>query len=233
MIEAPAAVLLWLLLGGGRGRGSPPNNGGGRGDVVPAGEEYDEGVWPRAVPKGGEVAIKDTGNPDPTAWRVSRFQACIDFLMQDDRSVNAMTALFESRVIERGDIGIDGVALSVVAHWDIECASGANEYNFNLGGIGAVPGQQYFVSTDVQSKPPRKTAFCAYNSLQEGIADYFGVLSYERYVRALAPLLMLPSDPEWFSELGWGGWYGGDPVQAAVLLSARRALVAAAVGSNQ
>ena len=230
MIEAPAAVLFWLLLGSGRGR-APKGNGGGRGDVVPAGEEYPEGAWPRAVPKGGEVAIKDTGNPNPDAWRLSRYQAALDFLANDDRSINAMTMLFDHHVIEKGDITANEVALSVVAHWDIECASGANEYNFNVGGIAAVPGQQHFISTDVQSKPPKKMAFCAYDSLQEGIADYFGVLSYERYVSALAPLLMLPTDPEWFSELGFAGYYGGDPVKAAALLSDRRALVAAAVGA--
>lgn len=231
MIEAPAMLLLWLLLG--RGRGTPPNGGrgDGRGDVVPAGEEYDEGAWPRAVPKGGEVAIKDTGNPDVSAWRVSRYKACIDFLAEDDRSINAMTMLFDQHVIEKGDIGVNDVALSVVAHWDIECASGANEYNFNVGGIAAVPGQQHFVSTDV-GDPKTKVAFCAYDSLQEGIADYFGVLSYERYVRALAPLLMLPSDPTWFSELGWGGYYGGDPVKSERIFSDRRALVAADVGWN-
>jgi hypothetical protein len=228
MIEAPAALIFWLLLGG--GRGAPKRNGGGsRGDVAPAGEEYDEGAWPRAVPKGGEVAVKNTGTPDPAAWRKSRYDACLDFLTNDDRSINAMTMLFDQHVIERGDIGIDGVALSVVAHWDIETASGAHEYNFNVGGVLAVPGQQHFVSTDV-GDPTTRVAFCAYNSLQEGIADYFGVLSYERYVRALAPLLMLPTDPGWFSELGWAGYYGMDPVQAEGVITARRTAVAGDVG---
>jgi len=231
MIEAPAILLFWLLFGrGGRGA-SPPNNGSG-GDVAPAGEAYDEGVWPRAVPKGGEVPIKLTGIAPPAAWRKSRFDAVIDFLMNDPRSLDAMTSLFEHHVIEKGDIGIDGIALSVVAHWDIETASGTAEWNYNVGGVLAVPGQQHFVSTDV-GDPGAKVAFCAYNSLQEGIADYFGVLSYERYVRALAPLLMLPTDPTWFSELGWAGYYGMDPVQAEGVIAARRQLVAADVGSNQ
>lgn len=228
MIEAPAILLFWLLFGRGS-RGSPPKRNG---DIAPAGEQYDEGAWPRAVPKGGEVAIKDTGGPSPDVWRKQRFDACIDFLMQDDRSLNAITSLFEQHIIEHGEIGIDGIALSVVAHWDIETASGSAEYNFNVGGIAAVPGQQYFVSTDV-GDPNTKRAFCAYNSLQEGIADYFGVLSYERYLRALVPLLMLPSDPGWFSELGWAGYYGADPVAAEGMIAARRQLVAMSVGSNQ
>jgi len=231
MIEAPAALLFWLLLGGGRGGASPPKRGG-RGDVPPAGEVYTEGVWPRAVPKGGEVPIKNTGGPNPDDWRRSRFKACIDFLMQDDRSLAAFTSLFEHHVIEDGDIGMDGIALSVVAHWDLETASGTAEYNFNVGGVLAVPGQQHFISTDV-GDPNTKVAFCAYNSLQEGIADYFGVLAYERYVHALAPLIMVPTDPAWFGELGRAGYFGMDPMQAEGVLAARRLLVAADVGSNQ
>lgn len=233
MIEAPAVLLFAWLFGFGRngkgGGASPPKN---RGDVTPAGEQYDEGVWPRAVPKGGEVPIKNTGNPDPVAWRIARYKACLDFLANDDRSINALTSLFDHGVIEHGDISATEVALSAVAHWDIETASGSQEFNFNVGGIAAVPGQQYFVSTDV-GDPNTKVAFCAYDSLQEGIADYFGVLSYERYVRALAPLLMLPTDPTWFSELGWAGYYGMDPVKAEGVLTARRAAVAADVGSGQ
>lgn len=233
MIEAPAILLFAWLFGGRNGDSSRPGNDlPKRGDVPPAGEQYKEGAFPRAVPKGGEVAIKNTGGPDPDSWRKSRYQACIDFLMQDDRALQGITTLFGEHVIERGDIGIDGVALSVVAHWDIETASGTSEFNFNVGGVLAVPGQQHFVSADV-GDPNTKVAFCAYDSLQEGIADYFGVLSYDRYLRALAPLLMLPTDPTWFSELGWAGYYGMDPVQAEGVLTARRLLVAADVGSNQ
>jgi hypothetical protein len=240
MIEAPALVLLAWLLGNRNGRTSPPkrNGNGNRGGIAPAGEVYDEGVFPRAVPKGGEVPIKQTGGADIRAWRKTRFDACIDFLMNDDRALNAITTLFDHHVIERGDIEMDSVALSVVTHWDIETASGSHEFNFNLGGIGAVPGEQHFISTDV-GDPTKRVAFCAYDSLQEGIADYFGVLSYERYVSALAPLLMLPVDPTWFSELGWDGWYqlkdAGHPnaldaVEAEQAWAARRLLVATDAG---
>ena len=103
MIEAPAVLLFWLLFGrnGGGGRATPP---GRRGDVPPAGEEYPEGVWPRAVPKGGEVPIKNTGGPNPDDWRRTRVAACVDFLANDDRSINALTTLFDHHVIEKGDI---------------------------------------------------------------------------------------------------------------------------------
>src|SRR5437867_6852359 len=109
MIEAPAVLLLAWLLGNRNGRTTPPkrNGNGKRGDVAPAGEQYQEGVFPRAVPKGGEVPIKQTGGADIREWRRSRFQACIDFLMNDDRALNGITMLFEHHVIERGDIEMD------------------------------------------------------------------------------------------------------------------------------
>ena len=223
MIEAPAILLFsWLLgLGGPARAPSRKNgNGGGKPDVE---KLPDIGAWPRAVPDGGEVGIKQTGGTDIIAWRKSRLKAARDFLANDDRSIAALTKLVEDGAVEHGDFAIDEIALSVVTHWDIECASGPSEFNFNVGGIAALPGQQYFLSKDVQSG--KDAAFCAYPSLVEGIADYFGFLSYERYASALTALLMLPSDPGWFSELGWAGYYGMDPVAAEKLWSERRAIV--------
>ncbi len=242
MIDAVTIPLLLLFLSGGRGGGG--GKGGGsknRGDVPPAGEVYEEGAWPRAVPKGGERPIKNTGGPTVADWRRSRFQACIDFLMNDDRSLDAITNLSAHNVITTEQFSMDGIALSAVAHWDIETASGTAEFNFNVGGVAAVPGQQFFLASDV-GDPTSKVAFCAYDSLQEGIADYFGVLSYDRFVHALAPLLVMPTDPAWFGELGQAGYYALQSAQypnaltlqeAMGALAARRQLVATDVGSNQ
>jgi len=228
VIEAPAAVLLWLLFDGAKGNGKRPA------PRTPAGEKEtpveklpDVGAWPRAVPKGGEVSIKQTGGQDIVAWRRLRYRAAVDFLSLDDRSINAMTELVDQGRVEKSEFDVNDIALSVVAHWDIETASGTKEFNYNVGGIFALPKDQYFKSLDVQSNKP--VAFCAYNSLVEGIADYFGFLSYERYASALAALLMLPTDSNWFSELGWAGYYGMDPVRAAQILDERRAMVAADV----
>lgn len=222
MIEAPAVLLISFLFGlGARGkRTATPKKDNGKTEVE---EQPHIGAWPRAVPKGGEVSIKQTGGNDIIAWRRMRFTAAVEFLSQDDRSIDALTKLVEDGVVEHGDFDINNIAMSAVSHWDIETASGTKEFNYNLGGIFAVPGQQFFRSLDVQSNKP--TAFCAYNALAEGIADYFGLLSYERYASALVALLMLPTDPEWFSEMGWAGYYGMDPVRAAQLLDERRAMV--------
>jgi hypothetical protein len=225
VIEAPAILLFaWLLGLGERGEKRPPPGvrpPPGKPEVE---ELPDIGAWPRAVPKNGEKPIKQTGGNDPLAWRLSRYAATIDFLSNDDRSIDALTSLVESSSVEHGNFAVNEIAISVVAHWDIETASGTHEYNSNVGGVLAVPGQQYFRSLDVGSNKP--VAFCAYDSMVEGIADYFGVLSYERYASALVALLMLPSDPGWFSELGWAGYYGMDPVQAEQIWVQRRAIVA-------
>lgn len=232
MIEAPAILLFSWLLGIGRDTHpagglpkKPAGDGGAKGGAPDVQQLPDIGAWPRAVPEGGEIAMKLTGGNDPVAWRKSRLQAARIFLSTDDRSINAMTKLVEDGAVEHSDFAIDEIALSVVTHWDIETAKGSAEFNFNVGGVLAVPGQQYFRSKDVQSG--KDVAFCAYDDLTEGIADYFGVLSYQRYASALTALLMLPTDPGWFSELGWAGYYGMDPVAAEKLWSDRRAEVAA------
>lgn len=226
MIEAPAILLFaWLFGSGARSKRGPFLKEKQPEDLEEILEEIPHiGAWPRAVPKGGEVAVKQTGGSDPIAWRRLRFRALRAFLSEDDRSIAALTNLVEAGTVEHGDFAIDEIALSVVAHWDIETAGGLHEYNHNLGGVLALPGQQFFKSLDVQSNKP--VAFCAYDDLTEGIADYFGCLSYERYASGLVPLLMLPTDPTWFSEIGWAGWYGMDPVQAEQLLMARSAIVA-------
>jgi hypothetical protein len=98
------------------------------------------------------------------------------------------------------------VAMSAVAHWDVETAGGAHEYNYNVGGINASQGQQYFKSTDVGS-PTVPVAFCAYNTIEEGIADYFAVLSISRFAGCLEKLLTDPTSDDWIRCLGSAGYY--------------------------
>jgi hypothetical protein len=172
--------------------------------------------------------MRQTGGQDPVAWRKSVYETAKTFLSTDDRSINAMTHLVDTHAVEKDVFDVNQIALAVVTHWDIETASGTHEYNYNVGGVLALPGQAYYPATDVQSA--KDVAFCAYPDEVTGIADYFGVLSYKRYASALAALLMLPTDPGWFSELGWAGYYGMDPVAAEKLWSDRRASVMVDVG---
>lgn len=231
MIEAPVAlVLAWLLgLGDRSGPSAPPRRNGG-GGAAPVEDLPDVGAWPRAIPSGGEQAMRQTGGQDPVAWRRAVFDAAKTFLSMDDRSVNALTNLYDQHLVESGNYDIDQIALAVVTHWDIETASGTHEFNYNVGGVMALPGQTYFASTDVQSN--QQVAFASYPDEVTGIADYFGVLSKKRYASALAALLMLPTDPGWFSELGWAGYFGMDPVKAEKLWTDRRASVAVDVGMS-
>lgn len=236
MIDAAALTLLIGFLSG-RGRSSSISSSTSSTEI-PA-DTYPQGAWPRAVLSGGEVSIQQTGGNNVSTWRASRYQAAVEFLANDNRSINAITTLSS----QLGDLQIsaDSVALSVVAHWDIETAGGVSEFNFNVGGIAAVPGQQHFVSTDV-GDPNTKVAFCSYPDLVSGIADYFGVISYTRYVKALASLLLHPMDPSWFGELGEAGYYALQSSafpnaltrqQAEKALDARRKVIAADVGARQ
>ena len=221
-----ALAILWFLGRGEKDRVSPrPRPERPELEIEPPEDIPHINAWPRAVPKGGERGIKLTGGANPIAWRQSRYAAAKAFLSTDDRSIEAMTRLVEQSIVEHGNFAIDDIALSVVTHWDIETASGQHEYNFNVGGIAALPSQAYFLSMDVASNPPRKQAFCAYDDLTQGIADYFGVLSYQRYQNALVWLLMSPTLPDWFRELGYAGYFGMDPEAAANAFSARRAMV--------
>lgn len=219
MIDVPITLVALALLG--RGKKSP-----GTKTKTPPSVEIDEiasiNAWPRSVAKGGEVPVENTGDLSVIEWRRATFRAAVSFLSTDDRSVNALTNLVADGIVEHGDFNINDIALSVLTHWDIETASGQHEYNYNVGGIHALQGQQYFMSTDAG----KKTTFCAYDSLTQGIADYFGFLSYKQYQSGLVALLMLPGDSNWIAEIGWAGYYGMDPVEMEQIYVARRAMVA-------
>jgi hypothetical protein len=166
------------------------------------------GLWPRTAPSGGQVPMQHTGGTDPAEWRRDRFARAKAFL-ESDQSLDVLTHLVETGAVERGDFAIDDIALAVVTHWDIETASGKHEYNGNVGNITALPGQQYFLARDEGAG--KEVAFVAYDDLDQAVADYFAVISLPRYHDALIPLLMTPELPDWFSELGWAGYYALDP----------------------
>jgi hypothetical protein len=166
------------------------------------------GLWPRTAPSGDQVPTQHTGGTDPAEWRRDRFARAKAFL-ESDQSLDVLTHLVETGAVERGDFAIDDIALAVVTHWDIETASGQHEYNGNVGNITALPGQQYFSARDEGAG--KEVAFVAYDTFDQAVADYFGVISLPRYRDALIPLLMTPELPDWFSELGWAGYYAMDP----------------------
>jgi hypothetical protein len=129
------------------------------------------------------------------------------------------------KILEAQDLplGVDAeeVATSVVAHWAIETAWGANEYNFNLGGIHAASGQPYFSALDAGVP----TRFVAYGSLDEGIQAYADLLQ-ARYKSCAVKLFVNPTAADWYVCLGSLGYYGHNP-SAETLFNTTRSKVAA------
>jgi len=129
------------------------------------------------------------------------------------------------KILEAQDLplGVDAeeVATSVVAHWAIETAWGASEFNFNLGGIHAAAGQPYFSALDAGVP----THFVAYGSLDEGIKGYADLLQ-ARYKSCAVKLFMNPTAADWYVCLGSLGYYGHNP-NAESLFTTTRAKVAA------
>lgn len=113
------------------------------------------------------------------------------------------------------------ISRSVVAHWGIETNWGANEFNFNLGGIHASKGQPFFASTDAG----RPTNFVAYASAQDGAKGYADLLMHQFKACAMK-LLADPELADWYVCLGTMGYYGKNP-NAEKLYTDARARVAA------
>lgn len=222
--EAPAIVWLLSLLG--RAAAPPASPPPATPPQVTPKEEgkpsppTGESRWPRTVPKGGATPITRTwpaaaGGAD--AWRVDRYKQLVSWL-------RTSAGLSPAELANARDI-----AIAVLAHWDMEAASGVAEYNWNAGGIGARPGDKYFASKDAQSQPPKEMAFCAYDTFPQFIADYFGVLALVRYKKALNLLLTSPQASAWIRALREGGYYGADENVVAKGWDARRGLIVKAI----
>lgn len=216
-----AIAIVWLLSLMGKSAGAQPQ--GPAPQAQPQGQPQPQAQagerWPRTVPKGGEVPITRTwpaaaGGAD--AWRKDRFARVLAWL-------KGPAGLSPAELANARDI-----ALAVMAHWDLEAASGAAEYNWNAGGIGARPGDRYFASKDAQSQPPKSMAFTAYDGFEQFVADYFGVLALSRYTEARNLLLTSPGSTAWIRALRKGGYYGADENVVAQAWDARRQLVAKA-----
>ncbi len=101
------------------------------------------------------------------------------------------------------------VALSILTHWSIETAAGAAEWNYNVGNITAVGKQTYFLLRDISGDV---LPFRAFDSITDGVAAYFDLLSTLRYQAAAKKLSNDPTEPDWYVQLGKSGWF--DPTKA-------------------
>jgi hypothetical protein len=145
------------------------------------------------------------------AWTQSRYKVALDIL--------------DSKLPP--DLDAEEMAKSVVAHWGIETNWGANEFNYNLGGIHASAGQTYFASTDAGVP----TRFVAYGSVEDGANGYASLLlaKYQKCVKLLASS---PETADWYVCLGSMGYYGKNPNAASLFTGARAKVVSYLGGSS-
>lgn len=100
------------------------------------------------------------------------------------------------------------IALSMLTHWAIETGDGAGEVNWNVGNINA-SGGRYVLVKDIDGTWHKQVA---YDSLEDGINAYVGLLGSPRYAVAAKKLADDPKSSAWFLALGHAGWF--DPTTA-------------------
>jgi hypothetical protein len=113
------------------------------------------------------------------------------------------------------------IALSVVAQWAHETGRGRAEFNFNLGGWKARPGDRYFVAIDPQTGS-ELFRWTAYADLPNAVHDQLRRL-HDRYPSAWALLVSEPNTSRWVEELGRRGYYTANPANYARAWAANRA----------
>lgn len=116
------------------------------------------------------------------------------------------------------NIVLDDVVLSIVAQWAHETARGQSEFNFNLGGWKARPGERYFVGDDAGVS----FHWSAYRDLPNAVADQLQRL-HDKFPSAWALLVAQPTSSAWIEELGRKGYYQQKPADYARAWAMHRA----------
>lgn len=227
LIETPLLILLGFFLGSrSSSQTREPEKKQEQPTYQPQTPQQGKNRWPRTIPQ--------DKNPRPITrtWQKEQGGA-------DEWRKRTLRALLDWMKSEAGDFDIDtewpqleDIARSVLAHWDMEAASGLAEYNYNVAGIMARDGNDArFLSKDAQDNKP--AAFGAYDSLSQSVADYFGVLALPRYAAALKLLLTSPKSDAWIRALRAGGYYGSPEDVVAKGWADRRALIEKATAGMQ
>ena len=161
--------------------------------VLLVSQTSDAGMGPHAKSAGPKVG-KFTSSPgDSQSWAKQRFQAARDYLIA--------TFGYDQPTAKE-------IALSVLAHWALESANGAAEYNFNFGNVHATGNQTWFEGKDTNSKGRKYwAAFVSYASPIDAIRAYFDLLKSSRYRDCAALLESSPNTADWFRCLGEKGYY--------------------------
>lgn len=103
----------------------------------------------------------------------------------------------------------DRVALSLLAQWAHETDRGRAEFNFNLGGWTARPGDDFHTATDRLSGKPG-FRWTSYSDLGTAIEDQLHRLILT-YPSAWALLLASPESSAWVEDLGRHGYFSARP----------------------
>lgn len=134
-----------------------------------------------------------TGGKDSALWYVTRFAATVDDLVR--RGVDPVAA-------ERGAAGL-------VAQWAHETDAGRSEFNFNLGGWIAAPGEPCHELPDATTG--RLIRWASFPSLELAIHEHIDRLQRPRFARAFLQWIQNPTDDAWVRALGAAGYYEASP----------------------
>lgn len=143
---------------------------------------------------GGCMPAVRTGGSDPDVWYLTRWAATVDDLIR--------------RGVEPGPAAIGARAL--VAQWAHETDAGRSEYNFNLGGWIAAPGEACHELRDATSGAPGRWA--SFASLEQSIHEHIDRLATRsRFQPAFLAWIKEPLSERWIRALGAAGYYTADP----------------------
>lgn len=142
------------------------------------------------VGSGEHVPLQQTGGHDFAAWlRTRRALTVVDLAALDPPVDPAV---------------IDDVAVALLAQWAHETGKGESEFNYNLGGWTARPGDNFHTANDRLSGSAFR--WTAYPDLPTAIEDQVKRLIVG-FPSAWALLLANPRSSAWIAELGRRGYY--------------------------
>lgn len=170
---------------------------------------------PTGTTSAKEVPRVQTGGKDRKVWAILRYETLL-YLIQ------------LSGYVPEPDRQKD-IALSLLAQWAHECARGANEFNFNMGGWMARKGDEYFTARDVQSGKQTVHRWTSYPDLNTGMLDQIQRL-FRTFPAAAKLLMEQPKNSRWVEQLGKSGYYSAPPSQYARAWAMNRAELAQELG---
>lgn len=123
-----------------------------------------------------------------------------------DAWIRSRHGALAAELAARGVGNAHAVAIPIVAHWAEETGWGRAEYNYNIGNIrnvGQCPRAHLIQGgDDAQPRP-----YCAFSSLNEGVARTLDLVTAPRYTAAFAHLTATGDGLGWFDRLLRAGWH--------------------------